>query len=127
MGIVLKKGPTREYAYLAFREGEKIVHIYLGPVENPLPSTLIRLTEESKKIPGRFRSLFWDTSLEKIDLKRNARYVIERVLEFGGPDALNWIQRAYTGRRIIEVLLTGNNISEKSRNFWMIWYGTGDA
>ena len=58
---------------------------------------------------------------------KNARYVIERVLELGGLDALQWLQRNYPTRRIVETLEISRKITTKFRNFWTIWFKDGHA
>lgn len=68
-----------------------------------------------------FRYLFWDAEPERIDLKKNARYVIERVLEMGSFAEFQWIQRLYPTRLIIETLEISRKITPRSRNFWTVW------
>jgi hypothetical protein len=36
--------------------------------------------------------------------------------------AVEGMQMTYPGAKIVEVLLTSRNISDKSRNFWRLWY-----
>jgi hypothetical protein len=127
MALITKKIGNREYAYLAHREGSKIVHKYLGAIDKPEVIKIISDHKEFLSVPNQFRSLFWDTSLRNMDIKRNFRYIIERVLEFGDMNALQWIQRMYTTQSIINILRTTGNLSEKSRNFWMIWFDTSDV
>ncbi|MCL4475100.1 MAG: hypothetical protein M1508_02580 [Nitrospirae bacterium] len=127
MNVVVKKVGRGEYAYLVVREGRKVVHKYLGSIDNPRVSKMMRDKKETSAIPEQFRSLFWDTSLGNIHIKRNARYIIERVLEFGDIDAVNWLQRVYPVQTIIAVLQVSRGITEKSRNFWMVWFGVSDA
>lgn len=127
MSIVVKKIGKKEYAYLAYRVGKKVVHKYLGPAAGPVAATRKARTEEEKKVPERFHSLFWDVDPLKIDVKRHAGYIIERVLELGGLDALYWIQRLYPTSRIIETCEMSRKISPKSRTFWGIWFGLSHA
>ena len=127
MNVVVKKVGRGEYAYLVVREGRKVVHKYLGSIDNPRVSKMMRDKKETSAIPEQFRSLFWDTSLGNIHIRRNARYIIERVLEFGDMDAVNWLQRVYPVQTIIAVLQVSRGITEKSRNFWMVWFGVSDA
>ena len=127
MNLITKKIGNGEYAYLVFREGKKIVHKYLGSVNNP---QVIKLTTGKKDvsiIPKWLQYLFWDTSLNKIHIKQNARYIIERVLEFGDMYALEWLQRVYPTRNIIDVIFLSRNLTEKSRNFWRLWFGITDV
>ena len=127
MSVVTKKIGKGEYVYLATREGNKVVHKYLGPVGSPQVKKKLAEKKEVSMVPERFRSLFWDTSLGNIQIKRHARYIIERVLEFGDLDALEWLQRVYPTQMIIDVLSVSRSISEKSRNFWEIWFGVEHA
>jgi hypothetical protein len=127
MNVVTKRIGKREYTYLVVREGKKVVHKYLGPADEPKVIKIISDKKETSAIPARFRTLFWDTSLSKIHIKRNARYIIERVLEFGNMDAIEWLQKVYPLQTIIDVLNMSRIITEKSRNFWLIWFGVTDV
>ena len=127
MNLITKKIANREYSYLVFREGKKVVHKYLGPAKNPEVVKLGLDKEEVSTIPERMRYLFWDTSLSKVHIKRNTRYIIERVLEFGDMYALEWLQRVYPARTIADVIFLSRIITEKSRNFWMLWFGITDV
>lgn len=123
MAILIKKIGGRKYAYLAYRQGEKVVHKYLGPASNLQVMQKMQEMAKEKEIPDKFSTLFWDTEPSGIDLKKNSRYVIERVLEMGGLDAVQWIQRIYPTKTIIEICNTSRKISRKSKNFWNIWFG----
>ena len=127
MSLVVKKVGRGEYAYLVVREGRRVVHKYLGSLNDPRVLRMMGEKKETSAIPEQFRSLFWDTSLANIHIKRNARYIIERVLEFGDMDAMNWLQRVYPVQTVVDVLRLSRGITEKSRNFWMVWFGVSDA
>jgi Family of unknown function (DUF6922) len=127
MGVIIKKIGNREYAYLVIREGKRVVHKYIGPAGSPQAMQKLQEKIETTAVPPRFRSLFWDTSIDKIHIKRNARYIMERVLELGDMDAIEWLQRVYPARHIIDVLYLSRPLTEKSRNFWMLWFGVGTA
>ncbi|HBR18179.1 MAG TPA: hypothetical protein DD725_11355 [Deltaproteobacteria bacterium] len=123
MAILVKKIGGRKYAYLAYRHGKKVVHKYLGTASNPEVMQKMQEMAKEKEIPDKFSTLFWDTAPSRIDLKKNSRYVIERVLEIGGLNAVQWIQRIYPTRLIIEVCESSRKVSERSKNFWRIWLG----
>jgi len=127
MGVITKKIGRNRYAYLVKREGEKVVHKYLGHADNPRVVRMLSDLKETSSVPERFRSLFWDTSLKNIHLRKNARYIIERVLELGDMEAVEWLQRVYTVQEIIDVLNISRAISEKTRQFWLIWFGVRNA
>jgi len=127
MSMVTKKIGNREYVYLAYRSGKKIIQKYLGPASDPEIEKKKKAREETKRIPERFYALFWDVDPRRVDIKQHARYIIERVLEMGGLDALFWIQRVYPTGLIIETNGMSRKISARSRNFWNIWFGAGNA
>jgi hypothetical protein len=127
MAVITKKIKSRSYSYLVNREGQKVVHRYLGPSDDPTVERIMLNQKETSAVPERFRVLFWDTNLENIHVRKNARYIIERMLEYGNVDALNWLQRVFTVHSILNVLFTSRGLSEKSRIFWEIWFGVDDA
>ncbi|MBI5043038.1 MAG: hypothetical protein HZC10_04240 [Nitrospirae bacterium] len=123
MSILIKKIAGKKYAYLAYRINKKVVHKYLGPASNKEVISKIAELKLEKKVPKRYYPFFWDASPREIDLKRNSRYIIERVLEMGDLNVLQWIQRIYPTRMIIEICKESRKLSAKSRNFWEIWFG----
>jgi len=127
MAVVTKKIGKGMYAYLVTREGKKVIHKYLGPVDSPNVKRKLAEKKDVSMIPERFRSLFWDTSLGNIHIRRHARYIIERILEFGDMDAIEWMQRVYPSQTIIDVLSISRSISEKSRGLWELWFGVRHA
>ncbi|MBI5810440.1 MAG: hypothetical protein HZB21_04540 [Deltaproteobacteria bacterium] len=124
MSIIIKND---KYAYLAYRSGKKVVQKYLGLITNPEVAHKVEELERERAVPEEFYYLFWDTDPRGIDLKKNARYVIERVLELGGLDAIRWVQRFYPTRLIIETIEASRKITTKSRNFWTIWFESPHA
>ncbi|MEW5814378.1 MAG: hypothetical protein AB1798_03145 [Spirochaetota bacterium] len=120
---MIKKIGGKKYAYLAYRLGKKVVHKYLGPASNKEVISKIEELRSEKKVPKKYYPLFWDTSPAEINVNKNARYVIERVLEIGDLNALQWLQRIYPTRMIMEVCEGSRKVSAKSKNFWEIWFG----
>jgi len=70
------------------------------------------------KIPLRFKKYFWDTDIEKIDLKKHQKYVIERLLELGNPQAYRWLINNFQKDEINRVVAKSRQLSQKTRNFW---------
>lgn len=123
MAILIKKIGGKGYAYHAYRQGGKVVHKYLGPASDAQIRQKVQELSSEKQIPDKFSSLFWDAKSSSIDLKKNSIYIIERVLELGGLDAVQWIQKIYPTRLIIEICESSRKMSQKSKNFWRIWFG----
>jgi len=64
-------------------------------------------------------SLFWDTDINTIDMVKNKRYVIERILKFGDFDDYTWMRNAYSTEDIKSVILEERvDLDPKSINFW---------
>ncbi|MBI3398169.1 MAG: hypothetical protein HY026_02910 [Deltaproteobacteria bacterium] len=123
MAILIKKISGKEYMYHAYRQGGKVVHKYLGPASDMQVMQKVQEFAAEKRIPDKFLLLFWDAEPSSIGIKKNARYIIERVLEVGGMDAVQWLQRIYATRLIVEVCESSRKVSERSKNFWRIWFG----
>ncbi len=72
--------------------------------------------------PMKFRqTLFWDVNPKNIDVKKNARYIIERVLEFGEPGEVGWVLRYYPKHTIKKVIgLPRVQLSPKSKALWSL-------
>ena len=67
------------------------------------------------------QALFWDTDPKKIDTKKRARYIIERVLEYGLPSEAGWVFKHYPKKTIKEVLhLPRVQVSSKSKALWLL-------
>lgn len=65
------------------------------------------------------RSLFWGVDPKTIDLEKNARYVIERVLDDGTDAEVRWMFNNYGWRFIRDDFNhCAHNLTPKSRNFW---------
>lgn len=63
-------------------------------------------------------SLFWDTDPKNIDVKKNAQYIIERILNFGDENDIKWMFKNYKLSLIKHVLSSSRDISYKGVNFW---------
>lgn len=63
-------------------------------------------------------SLFWDVDPKTIDPKKHARYIIERVLDFGNDREVRWMWRAYPNRLIRDVVKTSRVLHPQTRALW---------
>lgn len=73
-------------------------------------------------IPKEVKTLLWDAKIEDISLKDHAKYIIERVLEFGDINEDKWLKKVYTQEEIIEVIKKSKQLSEKTANFYAILF-----
>lgn len=61
--------------------------------------------------------LFWDTPVEKIDLKKNKRYVIERILTRGFLEDFYLLTKLYSREEVVAALKKSKELDTKTINF----------
>ena len=66
------------------------------------------------------RSLFWDADPRAIDPQLHARYIIERILDFGDLDEVRWVVQTYPHRLIKETVARSRVLHEKSKSLWRL-------
>ncbi len=66
--------------------------------------------------------LFWDYKIESIDLIKNKRYVIERVLTRGDIKDLFILLKLYDKKSISSVVIKSRVLDLKTINFWRNYY-----
>lgn len=66
---------------------------------------------------------FWDTDAKKLDAKKNAPYIIERILEYGDEQAIHWLRLHVNKEHIIRILERSRALSPKSAFFWAAVFG----
>ena len=64
------------------------------------------------------QELFWDVNPDNIDPEKHARYIIERVLEFGNDGEVRWMKSFYTPSLIREVVEKSRSLMPETRNLW---------
>ncbi len=69
------------------------------------------------------KTLFWDTDINKLDLSKHKRYIIERILKFGDFEDYSWLKGIYSENQIKEVIKRDRSeLDKKSLNFWSNFY-----
>ena len=67
------------------------------------------------------QSLFLDVDPKTIDPEKHARYIIERILDFGAPEEVGWVFRRYSKEEIKEVMeLPRSQVNQKSKALWSL-------
>lgn len=79
-----------------------------------------KIKKKRKPSSGLRQSLFWDVNPKNIDLERHARYVIERVLDFGNDDEVRWLWHTYSKRKIHNVVQKSRVLHAKSKALWSL-------
>ncbi|MGH8601684.1 MAG: DUF6922 domain-containing protein [Gammaproteobacteria bacterium] len=81
------------------------------------------VTETEGAIPEEIYTSFWDVDPRTLNLTLHSEFVISRILEYTTPAALHWIEKTYDRQEILNVNERSRKISDRSKNFWCIWYG----
>ncbi len=122
MGISIKKIGGRRYVYEAHRNGKKVIQRYLGPLNDPDVMAQMAEIQRVKSVPPRLFKFFWDVNPKTLNVRQHSRFIIERILDVGDLDAFWWAQKQYPTALLIEVSLTSRRLSERSKQFWKIWF-----
>ena len=64
------------------------------------------------------KNLFWDVDFGKLDYKKNAGFIIKRVLLFGDKKDYDILKKRYSYERIREAALKISYPDKKNANFW---------
>ncbi|MFA4831271.1 MAG: hypothetical protein WC618_03820 [Patescibacteria group bacterium] len=73
----------------------------------------------NKKIKFR-QSLFWDVNPKNIDVKKNAPYIIERVLDFGNDKEIKWLWNFYDKNLFKKVVRKSRNLMPQTKSLWSL-------
>ena len=66
------------------------------------------------------QSLFWDVNPKKINTKKNAQYIIERILDFGNDKEVRWLWNFYDKNLLLRVVEKSRCLRSISKNFWLL-------
>lgn len=69
------------------------------------------------------QALFWDTNPKKIDVKKNAQYIIERVLDFGNDKEVKWLYNSYNKSLLKKVVTKSRSLRPRTKNLWITTLG----
>jgi len=64
------------------------------------------------------QTLFWDTDPKKIDVKKNAQYIIERIADFGNDKEARWVLDFYNKRLLKRVIAKSRCLRPDTKILW---------
>jgi len=74
------------------------------------------------KLPQFLKKYFWEVDFDKLDLEKRYEYVTLRLLEYGDVDALHWLFRNISKKKIKEVIEKRRGLSSRSLYFWSYFF-----
>lgn len=66
------------------------------------------------------QALFWDTNPKKIDTKKNAQYVIERILDFGNDAEVRWLWNFYDKTVLKKIVRRSRSLRPRTKTLWQL-------
>ena len=66
------------------------------------------------------KTLFWDTKIDSLDIKKYSDFIIGRVLSFGDIRDYHILQKMYNFQKIKKAGIKANYSNKKTINFWSI-------
>lgn len=66
------------------------------------------------------QALFWDTNPKNIDTKKNAQYIIERVLDLGNDKEVRWLYYFYNKALLKKVVAKSRSLMPETKNLWKL-------
>lgn len=75
------------------------------------------------QIPAFVAPILWDVDTLKISFNEHAGFIIERVLEYGGIDALKWAEEQFGRGQLVETLKHSKRLSLKTGRYYSLYFG----
>ena len=66
------------------------------------------------------QALFWDTDPQKIDPRKNAQYVIERIADLGNDREARWVLDFYDRNLLREVISKSRCLRPRTKALWTL-------
>lgn len=66
------------------------------------------------------QSLFWDTNPKKIDVHKNAQYIIERIADFGNDKEARWALDFYDKELLKKVITRSRCLRPDTKKLWTL-------
>lgn len=66
------------------------------------------------------QALFWDTNPKKIDAKKNAQYIIERVADFGRDKEVREVLNLYKRQFLRRIISKSRCLRPETKNLWTL-------
>ena len=74
------------------------------------------------RIPSKVQKYFWDVDVQRLEPKKDAFFIISRLLEYGDLIAIRWLFLTYSSQEVAEILKTQKNFSFRSAQFWQQYF-----
>ena len=76
-----------------------------------------------KLLPLHAQKYFWDSQSSKIDPRKQAFFISERLIDLGDFEELDWLKKTYGLEFLKNIVKKSRRLSLKSANFFSIYFG----
>ena len=76
----------------------------------------------SQKEKDLLKPIFWDTDINKLDILKYKKYTIERILQNGRIEHINWMFLNFSDDEIIDAVKNSLIIDRRTANYWALYY-----
>lgn len=74
-----------------------------------------------KRLPKFLKQYFWDVNFDDLNFEKSRTFMLECILERGNMKAVKWLFKYYSKKDIKKLILTSENLSPKTANFWALY------
>lgn len=68
-------------------------------------------------MPEYLKEIFWDIDINELDVNKNKRFIISRILSFSKDESAKWMYKTYTDEDILDVAKNSRNLTLKAAIF----------
>ena len=73
-------------------------------------------------LPRFLSKYFWDVNFKALNASKYPYFIIERILEYGDKDAVQWMIKNFKKSQIKQTLLKKRGLSYRSANYWGLMF-----
>jgi hypothetical protein len=73
-------------------------------------------------LPSFLKRCFWDVEFKDLDVEKDSKFIIERVIEEGDIKSVRWLLKKYHLRTIRGLVKKSRGLSKKTANFWAVYF-----
>ena len=75
---------------------------------------------KKESLPEFLRPYFWDVEFKQLDIQKNSRFILKRIIDRGNTKALFWATKRFSLDDIRDLIMTSRDLSRKTANFWTL-------
>ena len=66
---------------------------------------------------------FWDIDFEELSIEKYPKFIIERILNFGKEEEIEWLRSKVDEEFFKNVAMTSRRLDRKTSNYWVKHFG----